>query len=58
MNDFASPWTYADVENRIEQNLKEDAMWLREHPLIRKELAAKIRAFMWDLETGELKEVE
>lgn len=41
----------------MEQNVKDDLEWLKSAPLIRKELAARARGFVYDIKTGKVHEV-
>jgi carbonic anhydrase len=46
------------VPYSIQQNLADDLQLLRSNPLLRKELAERSHAFMYDIRTGKLEEVK
>ncbi|EXJ68568.1 carbonate dehydratase [Cladophialophora psammophila CBS 110553] len=41
----------------VEQSTKDDIAWLKQSPLVRKELADKAQGYVYDVVTGELRRV-
>lgn len=41
----------------MEQSVKGDLEWVRENPMIREELKKGCKGFMFDIKTGEVKQV-
>ena len=49
--------TFGAITN-IEQSVKDDLAFLREHPLVRKELKEKAVGFVYDIITGLVTQVD
>jgi len=41
----------------LSSSVKEDVAWLQSHPMLRKDLAPKIKGFLYDIKTGSPDEI-
>lgn len=50
--------TLADFHHSAEQSIRNDLAWMRSQPLLRTELAGKLKGYIYDLHSGEVRAVE
>lgn len=48
---------FGTMKGTVEDSLKEDMAWLKSQTCVRQGLKDAVRGFMWDIKTGELREV-
>ena len=49
---------FGTMKGTVEESLKEDMAWLKNQPTVRQGLRDAVRGFMWDIKSGELREVK
>jgi carbonic anhydrase len=49
---------FGTMKGTVEESLKEDMAWLKNQPIVRQGLRDAVRGFIWDIKSGELREVK